>query len=89
MNIGKNVANKNDKKSKDCVINVGKLLTGNKIPIKIMNNLYIGKYNPSKIIIWPIRKSGISEYNGKVPKMIVMSSLKNKISPKDTKTWSK
>ena len=35
MNIGKNVANKNDKKSKDCVINEGKLLTGNKIPIKI------------------------------------------------------
>ena len=35
MNIGKNVANKNDKKSKDCVINVGKLLTGNTIPIKI------------------------------------------------------
>ena len=35
MNIGKNVANKNDKKSKDCAINEGKLLTGNKIPIKI------------------------------------------------------
>ena len=34
-NIGKNVANRNDKKSKDCAINEGKLLTGNKIPIKI------------------------------------------------------
>ena len=33
--MGKNVANKNDKKSKDCAINAGKLLTGNKIPIKI------------------------------------------------------
>ncbi len=35
MNIGKNVANRNDKNSKDCVINEGKLLTGNTIPIKI------------------------------------------------------
>ena len=35
MNIGKNVANKNDKKSKDSAINKGKLLVGNKIPIKI------------------------------------------------------
>ena len=35
MNIGKNVANKNDKKSKDCAINEGKLLTGNKMPIKM------------------------------------------------------
>tara|TARA_B100001123_G_scaffold225336_1_gene253660 strand:+ start:164 stop:367 length:204 start_codon:yes stop_codon:yes gene_type:complete len=35
VNIGKNVANKNDKKSKDCPINEGKLLIGNKMPIKI------------------------------------------------------
>ena len=35
MNIGKNVANKNDEKSKDCAINTGKLFTGSKIPIKI------------------------------------------------------
>jgi hypothetical protein len=32
---GKKVADKNDKKSKDWPINEGKLLTGNKIPIKI------------------------------------------------------
>ena len=53
--MGKNVADKNDKKSKDCTINTGKLLTGNIIPIKIdFEKSGLGKNNkptnnPSKI----------------------------------------
>ena len=44
--MGKNVADKNDKKSKDWTINAGKLLTGNKIPIKIdLEKSGLGKNN--------------------------------------------
>ena len=35
MNIGRKVAKKKDIKSKDCVINEGKLEAGNKTPINI------------------------------------------------------
>tara|TARA_Y100000590_G_C15420550_1_gene901225 strand:- start:20 stop:223 length:204 start_codon:yes stop_codon:yes gene_type:complete len=55
VNIGKKVANTNDKKSKDCDINKGKLLMGNKIPIKIdleksgLGNITKPTNNPIKI----------------------------------------
>ena len=53
--MGKNVADKNDKKSKDWPINEGKLPTGNKIPIKIdleksgLGNNSRPTSNPNKI----------------------------------------
>ena len=52
MNISKNVANKNDKKSKDCATNEGKLLTGNKMPIKMLFEKF-GAGNKSKPNINP------------------------------------
>ena len=61
----------------------------NNNPTKIIKSLYIGIDKCSEKAICPAKISGMSEYSGKVPKTIAVSSLKNKISPKDTRTCSK
>ena len=52
--IGKNVAEKNDKKRRDCDINTGKNSAGNKIPIKI-DFVKSGLGNNNNPIVKPIK----------------------------------